>query len=221
MHNGSLRDMLLSSQRNSRSKNRVLQWHDRVRIAAQVCSALAFLHLDEPRPFFHGNLNASNILLDRNMVAKIQGLRLTPSHDEQDMKSDVRSFGLLVMQLLTGRNWSGLVEEAVAIDRGALIQVLDEMAGEWPVHLAEELAGIAMRCVSIDMELRMGTITGELNELRKKADYIVAGTGRMAGSNGGSGMEDADVVVPCVFICPIFQVTVTSPQPFLQNPLNS
>ena len=207
MHNDSLRDMLLSSHRNSRSRNRALQWHDRVRIAAEVCSALAFLHLGEPRPNFHGNLNASNIFLDRNMVAKIHGLRLIPSHDEQDMRSDVQAFGLLVMQLLTGRNWSGLVEKAMAMDRGALVQVLDEMAGEWPLDLAEELAGIAMRCMSIDMDLRMGAISGELNELRKKADDIVARMGRKIGSDGGAHMEDTDIVVPCVFICPIFQVS--------------
>lgn len=211
MHNGSLRDMLFSSHRNSRRRDCALRWHDRVRIAAEVCSALAFLHLNEPRPIFHGSLNASNILLDRNMVAKIHGLRLTPSHEEQDMRSDVRAFGLLVLQLLTGRNWSGLVEEAMAMDRGALIQVLDEIAGEWPLDLAEELAVIAMRCVCINMDLRMGTIMGELNELRKKADDIVARTGCKVGSDEGAHMEDTNVVVPGVFICPIFQEVMKNP----------
>lgn len=210
MHNGSLRDMLLSSHRNSRRRNWALRWHDRIRIAAEVCSALTFLHLDEPRPYFHGNLNASNILLDRNMVAKIHGFRLSPSQNEQkDAESDVRAFGLLALQLLTGRNWFGLVEEeAMAKDGGALTQVLDQTAGDWPLDLAEELAGIALRCVdSINMDLRMATVMGELNELRKKADETAARTGFKVTSDGDAAhMEDINAV-PNVFICPIFQVS--------------
>ncbi|OMO72958.1 hypothetical protein COLO4_27361 [Corchorus olitorius] len=36
----------------------------------------------EPRPLVHGQLTASNILLDRNLVAKISGYGLTQRHHD-------------------------------------------------------------------------------------------------------------------------------------------
>ncbi|KAK9949374.1 hypothetical protein M0R45_004900 [Rubus argutus] len=70
MHNGSLQDVF-SSPENSIKGCRVLKWHDRVRIAAEVCSAVCYIHEARPRPIIHGHLSPSNILLDRNFVAKV------------------------------------------------------------------------------------------------------------------------------------------------------
>ena len=210
MYNGNLRDMLFSSQRiTSRTRNRALQWQDRIRIAAQVCSGLGFLHLTQPRPMVHGRLTTSNILLDRNHVAKISGYGLSRDHHEYDVRLDIRAFGVVMRDLLTGRNWAGHVKEAMTSDRATLVQIRDTMAGDWPLDLAEEFAGLAMRCLSIDREpntdLNMTRVMEELNKMKNKADDLMARGGPGGVSNGVVDTDDS-IDVPSVFICPIFQV---------------
>ncbi|KAJ6367247.1 hypothetical protein OIU77_003585 [Salix suchowensis] len=49
-------------------RNRAFRWNDRIRVAHEICSGLSFLHLARPAQV---HLTASNVLLDRNLVAKI------------------------------------------------------------------------------------------------------------------------------------------------------
>lgn len=219
MNNGNLRDTLFACQNNYIKCSRVLRWWDRIRIAHEVCSGLAFLHLSEPRPIVHGNLNPSNILLDRNFVAKMTGFGLSTC-DQHDMRSDVSAFGVLLLHLLTGRNWAGLVEGTPFLpgsqkELNSLFRVLDETAGKWPLDLAEELAVIAMKCLAVNQEenkdLRIASIAGELDEVRRKADGLVGSRENelvidRCPSARANKEDPSDV--PSVFLCPIFQVFV-------------
>lgn len=212
MRNGSLTDMLFS-----RRKNRGLRWHDRIRIASEVCSGLGFLNAAEPRPVIHCHLTPPKVLLDRNLVAKITGIGLHDCRDEQcNVESDLRAMGVLLMHLLTGRNWAGLVEEVMTVDMGreALCSVLDEMAGQWPPDLAKELAGLAFRCMSTkskpNSELSIAKVLEELNEIRRKGDEIVGREGRKA-IIGGCIDREGSSDVPSVFLCPILQEVMKSP----------
>eukprot|EP00257_Ricinus_communis_P023674 XP_015583724.1 putative U-box domain-containing protein 50 isoform X1 [Ricinus communis] len=207
MHNGSLREILFSSQRNHRKRNRALTWHDRIRIAQELCSGLGYLHLANPRPIIHGHLTTSSILLDRHLVAKISGLGLNQCYDaNNDTRPDIRAFGVLLFHLLTGKNWAGLVEETTKIDRTALVGVLDELAGQWPLDLAEELVGIAMKCMSINSrDFTLAEVMEGLDTVRKKANEIVAKGGRQADDKENSSE------VPGIFLCPIFQDVMKNP----------
>ncbi|XP_059435551.1 putative U-box domain-containing protein 50 [Corylus avellana] len=212
MHNGSLRDVLSSShtRRSSGQRNRALGWQDRIRIATQVCLGLSFLHLVRPRPIVHGSLTSSNILLDRNRVAKISGYGPSEAHDECDVGVDIRGFGGVMLHLLTGRNWAGLVEEAMAMGSAGLAQVLDEVAGDWPLDLAEEFAGLGLRCLS-NTGLSMTRVMEELNKMKNKSDEVM---GRGGGGGGGSGpvINGGDSYdIPRAFLCPIFQDIMKNP----------
>ncbi|KAI4368833.1 hypothetical protein MLD38_017345 [Melastoma candidum] len=118
-----------------------LRWKDRVRIIAEIASALCFLHSSKPERIVHGNLKPENILLDSKLGCKIcdfgicrlvadETLRCPsfrhtsepknafPYTDPEfhrdgvlTAKSDVYSFGLVILQLLTGRLPLGLVSE--------------------------------------------------------------------------------------------------------------
>lgn len=213
MRNGCLRDNLFSTNRSSKRRNKPLTWHARIHIAAEVCAGLSFLHQAKPRPMFHGKLNPSKVLLDRNNVAKIHGLRPSPRHDVSSSRADVRGFGNLVVQLLTGRNWAGLVEEAVMNNKGykaALIGVLDQVDGEWPLDIAVELGNIARRCLTnqenLGKELTMAMLARDINKVKKKADELVACGECAQADQGEVKVEEDSEDVPSVFFCPIFQV---------------
>lgn len=103
MHNGSLQEILFSL--NKRSWD--FMWHDRVRVAHEISLGLGFLHSAKPRPIIHGNLTPSNILLDCNLTAKLGNLGLLEDNGEQDVNSDVRAFGHVMLLLLTGSSSAG------------------------------------------------------------------------------------------------------------------
>ncbi|XP_043710771.1 putative U-box domain-containing protein 50 isoform X2 [Telopea speciosissima] len=218
MHNGSLQDLLFSTQRNPKSNlnykrnpNR-LRWHLRIRIAAEVCLGLGFLHLAQPRPIFHGELNLANVLLDRDLVAKITTSKLSHCSDQSQLRSDICGFGVVMLQLLTGREGDGLVEEVrSAMEGGVLNEILDAVAGEWPLDLAMELARIAMRCVCINesMELTTTTVMKEVEEVRRKAVELREKEGSEIVVEGSGNRNQGDI--PYIFLCPILQEVMINP----------
>ncbi|KAK4356308.1 hypothetical protein RND71_025279 [Anisodus tanguticus] len=213
MHNGCLRDILFSGKRGSKRRNKGLNWQARICIVANVCTGLCFLHRAKPRPMTHGNLNPSKILLDRNNVAKIHGVKTPLSCDKSDIRSDIRAYGNLVLQILTGRNWAGLVEEAIMMDQTKLIEVLDPIDGEWPLDVALELGRIGIKCLSIheNKELNMTSLAREIEKVKKLADEIVA-NGECVVANGRHVDDKEDSAeFPNFFLCPIFQEVMKNP----------
>lgn len=216
MHSGSLRDILYSPHKKSRRCNQLLWWHDRVRVAHDVASGLGFLHSARPTPMVHGRLTLSNILLDRNLIAKISnfGLDGSASHDNKDVHVDIRAFGAILVQLLTGRNRPGLLEETMTTDHTGLVEVLDQTAGRWPLDLAEELADMALTCLSVDPEsaagFDIGMIIDELKDLRRRADEIVVRGGNEVAIGRGAHRDDSRGI-PNMFVCPIFREIMRNP----------
>ncbi|KAI8549806.1 hypothetical protein RHMOL_Rhmol06G0054000 [Rhododendron molle] len=167
--NGSLEDRL-----SCRDDSTPLSWKTRIRIAAELCSVLIFLHSDS---IVHGDLKPDNILLDANYVCKLsdfgvcrvvnrneessntRGCCVTVSRGtfgyidpdfagELTPKSDVYSFGVILLRLLTGNKPAvGLpAEMQEALDDERLIDILDPTVEDWPFVQAQQLAYLAMRC---------------------------------------------------------------------------
>ena len=109
-----------------------LPWSRRVAIAFQVATALEYLHEGRSQAVVHGDIKASNVLLDGNMDAKLcdfgfahSGVSATagrgrssgraimgsPGYVDPQLlrtgvaneQSDVYSFGVLLLELVTGR----------------------------------------------------------------------------------------------------------------------
>ncbi|CAN6164990.1 unnamed protein product [Urochloa humidicola] len=131
--NGSLEDFLMCEE-----KRRTLPWQTRIRIIAEICSALTFLHKNKPHPVVHGDLKPANILLDVNLVTKLSDFGISRhliqsstnntimyhtmhpmgtlqymdpeffATGELTCQSDVYSFGVVVLRLLTGKPPDGI-----------------------------------------------------------------------------------------------------------------
>ncbi|MCL7022127.1 hypothetical protein MKW94_008449 [Papaver nudicaule] len=64
--NGSLEDRL-----TCKNNTPPLLWQTRIQIATEICSALIFLHTNNPHSIIHGDLKPANVLLDANFVSKL------------------------------------------------------------------------------------------------------------------------------------------------------
>ncbi|XP_022723760.1 U-box domain-containing protein 34-like [Durio zibethinus] len=198
MENGSLEDRLFRKD-NTPS----IPWKTRFRIAAEIATGLLFLHQTKPEPLVHRDLKPANILLDRNYVSKISDVglsrlvpatfadsiteyRLTatrgtfcyidPEYQQTGMlgvKSDLYSFGVVLLQLITSRPPVGLtVHVQEAIEKGTFAEMLDPTVPDWPVEEALSLAKLALQCCELRKKDRPdldSVVLPALNRLRDLA----------------------------------------------------
>lgn len=216
--NGTLHDHLFC-----RTSMTPLTWRVRASIAAQISSALLFLHTSKPEKIIHGDLKPENIFLDSDFNCKIGDFRicrlvpqetrncplfcritkpqgLFPYADPECQKtgdltpkSDAYAFGIIVLQLLTGKPPLGLASEVRrAISTGKLPSLLDQTAGEWPISTATKLAEIGLQCAEVNSRDRLEltpVVVKELEDLHS--------------------MEERPV--PSIFLCPILKEIMHDP----------
>lgn len=82
-----------------------LNWDMRLKFALQAASGLEYLHNVSP-PIIHQDVKTSNILLDNEWNARIAdfGILNAPEKDlSANIKNDVSSFGIVLLEILSGR----------------------------------------------------------------------------------------------------------------------
>ncbi|XP_024996110.1 U-box domain-containing protein 33-like isoform X3 [Cynara cardunculus var. scolymus] len=225
---GSLEDRL-----NCKDNTPPLSWQNRIRIAAELCSVLIFLHSCD---IVHGDLKPANLLLDKNLVSKLSDFgicrvlsqtefssnytslccRTSPkgtfvymdpefiSTGELTSKSDTYSFGIILLRLLTGKSPLGLTKEVQhALNKENLKNILDPTAGDWPFVQAQQLALLAMNCCDVVRENRPDLAS----EVWKVLEPMRVSCGLSSFRFGAEGRCQ----IPHYFNCPIFQEMMQDP----------
>ncbi|KAF6157754.1 hypothetical protein GIB67_037327 [Kingdonia uniflora] len=213
--NGSLEDRLVCKDNTP-----PLPWQTRIRMSVEICSALIFLHSNKPKGIIHGHLNPANILIDANFSTKLSdfGTFKNPTNGtsiytdpeflktgELTISSDVYSFGIILLQLLTGKPALDIEKKVeTALEEGKLGDILDYSAGDWPFVRAKQLAHLAMRCCRVNSKNRpnLGSEVWRILEPMK----VLCGT-----STSFRVRSEESCRVPSYFVCPILQEIMQDP----------
>ncbi|KAL6128713.1 hypothetical protein ACLB2K_072068 [Fragaria x ananassa] len=127
------------------------------------------------------------------------------SSGELTPKSDIYSFGIILLRLLTGRPALGITKEVqYALDSGKLETLLDPLAGDWPFVQAEQLARLALRCCEMSRKCRADLVS----DVWRVLEPMRASCG--SSSSFRLGTEE-HFQPPSYFICPIFQEVMQDP----------
>ncbi|WOL09506.1 serine/threonine-protein kinase [Canna indica] len=201
-----------------------LSWGTRLKIAIGAAKGLAFLHGAE-KPVIYRDFKTSNILLDHDFSAKLSDFGLAKMGPEGEdthvttrvmgthgyaapeyvmtghltTKSDVYSYGVVLLELLTGRravdkskpkNEEKLVDWAkpyLTSSRRVRFIMDPKLAGHYSIKGAREVAALSLQCISSHPKdrPRMSTVVEILQGLQHLKDMAV--TAASGGGGGGGG----------------------------------
>lgn len=177
-------DHFLFDKNNSQS----LSWQQRYDIIVGTAEGLAYLHVGSSTKIIHRDIKTSNILLDDNLTAKIAdfGLVRCVAADQSHIstgiagtlgymapeylvrgqlteKADVYSFGVLVLEVVSGRKSNVFIEESSSLlhtvwkhyKSGTLPETVDEcLRDHFPAKEASNVLQIGLLCTQALASLR-------------------------------------------------------------------
>lgn len=132
-----------------------LTWGKRMEICLSIARAIAYLHSGCRQFLSHGNLKCENVVLDENFNAKVSEFGL--GTERVGGERDVRDFGNMVVELVSGRReGGGVCEWAYELwEKGEVEMVVDRrIEGGLNLEQLERALRIAFWCLQFDEEMR-------------------------------------------------------------------
>ncbi|KAK1424848.1 hypothetical protein QVD17_20187 [Tagetes erecta] len=188
MANNSLAHALLDHQDKP---NMQIDWPTRQRICVGVARGLAFLHEETALQMVHRDIKAANILLDTDLTPKISDFGLAKLNEKENThistrniagtlgymapeyalwgyltyKADVYSFGVLALEIVSGKNnikyqpnndYVSLLDLAIVLkEKGSLIELVDPRLGSDFNNIeAVRMMKVALLCTNQSPSLR-------------------------------------------------------------------
>ncbi|KAJ4813336.1 cysteine-rich RECEPTOR-like kinase [Rhynchospora pubera] len=179
--NRSLDQLLFGNLENQDSP---LNWGMRYSILEGISAGLLYLHEDSGHAIIHREIKPSNILLDQNMVPKISDFGLSQLFDQDNFfvklcrvascghmapelqkkiistNADVYSFGVLILEIVTGQRnssfESGLVAHVLQCwSEGKVRELIDpKLKKPYPVNEIQRCIQIALACLIEEPRMR-------------------------------------------------------------------
>ncbi|XP_029122483.2 receptor-like serine/threonine-protein kinase SD1-8 [Elaeis guineensis] len=200
-----------------RKRRAFLNWQKRLNIILGIARGLLYLHQDSRLKIIHRDLKASNILLDEDLNPKISDFGtarifkvdqieentkrvvgtygyMSPEYAMDgifSVKSDVFSFGVLVLEILSGKK-NRMIKQAEAHvnllghawrlwTKGRCLEILDEAVGcTYPESKVSQCIQVALLCVQEGSEdrptmaevvLMLGTESAQLPQPQRPGFY--------------------------------------------------
>ncbi|XP_015696277.1 putative leucine-rich repeat receptor-like serine/threonine-protein kinase At2g19230 [Oryza brachyantha] len=201
MSEGTLQEHITGRDHNRRN----LSWRERLQIGFESAQGLEYLHRGCNPPLIHRDVKATNILLDVKLQAKISDFGLskafnrdsdthlstsilvgTPGYIDPEYhatmmptsKSDVYGFGVVLLELITGKPPILRVPEPISLihwvqqclSHGNIEGVVDaHMYGSYDINSVWKVADIALKCTA-QASTQRPTMTEVVSQLEECLD---------------------------------------------------
>ncbi|KAK7838706.1 protein strubbelig-receptor family 8 [Quercus suber] len=146
--NGDLSSWLLGDKRTV-----ILTWERRMQIFIGIARGLWFLHTNPLEKIVHGDIKLANILLTEKLEPKISdpilsNYKLKKTERMETTANDVFNFGVVLLQLLTGRKPESLARNAM-MKGGSTSAMADPcLNGAYIVTEFQNVLSIAVQCTT-------------------------------------------------------------------------